>query len=159
VHYPVLDNVQPQLQDGPYLWQDLNDDQTIQTNEVVKASGSAEGHLNWLGPDLTLWNEVGSLFQPLRVESERSPVIRFHAAVKTAFKGSNSNAGSFWLDEQDDSVYTLNPGEEPGLARWTRDGKLIWGYAGVLPWNQSVHLSLVTPGKTLGSDQTPRHSR
>jgi hypothetical protein len=47
-----------------------------------------------------------------------------------------------WLDP-DGAVYTLGKGQ---LSRWSKDGKLEWGYPGIPRWHDSLGLPPVKPG-------------
>lgn len=132
--------------DGTRLWQDANDDQTIQDTELTTVTVRAEAMLNWIDSDLNLWCDSGRLYRPLRVEADGRPIYDFLHGEPTPFTGSNANAGSLWLDPQDDTVYTLNPGQEPGLAAWTREGRVKWSYQRIVPWNLALGLPLVRPG-------------
>jgi hypothetical protein len=150
VLYPVMKD-RAKFPEGAYLWQDSNNDQTVQEDELTKSpAGRGEAAFNWIGPDLCAWSDAGFLLRPVRFEADGRPVYDFSRREPVPFKGSNGNATSLWLDNQDDSVYTLNPGCDVGFARWTRDGKLLWGYGGVMEWNQALSLPMITPGRLYG---------
>jgi hypothetical protein len=152
VLYPVMKD-RKKFPEGAYLWQDRNNDQTVQEDELVRSPiGRGEGAFNWIDADLNCWCDGGMMFRPVRFEADGRPVYDFSRPepLPAPFKGTNSNCGSLWLDEQDDTVYTLAPGQEPGLARWTRQGKMIWGYGGVFEWNKALSLPMVAPGRLWG---------
>lgn len=148
--YPVMNDRQ-KFPEGAYLWQDANNDQTVQENELTKSpTGRGETAFNWVDEHLNAWSDAGFLLKPVRFGADGRPVYDFTQRVPIPFKGSNSNGTSLWLDNQDDSVYTLSPGRDPGFARWTRDGRRLWAYDGVIEWNQALSLPMVTPGRLHG---------
>ena len=147
VLYPVMKG----MKEGAYLWQDANNDQAVQANELTTSpTGRGETAFNWIDADLNAWSDAGFMFKPVRFEPDGRPVYDFAQRVEIPFKGHNSNGTSLILDDQDQAVYTLSPGHDPGFARWTRDGKLVWGYGGILEWNKALSLPMVTPGKLWG---------
>lgn len=147
VLYPVMKG----MKEGAYLWQDANNDQTVQANELTGSpTGRGESAFNWIDADLNAWSDHGFMFKPIRFEADGRPVYDFAQRTEVPFKGSNSNATSLIYDDSDQAVYTLNPGKEPGFARWTRDGKLVWGYGGIINWHQALSLPMVAPGRLWG---------
>jgi len=147
--YPIMDDPK-KYPDGAYLWQDANDDQTIQESELIKSpAGRGEVVFNWLDPDLNAWCDAGWIYRPVRFEGDR-PVYDFAKMEPIPWKGSNANACSLWLDNQDDTVYTFAPYSEPSLVRWTRDAKILWAYQRVVPWNLALGFPVVTPGRLWG---------
>jgi len=148
--YPIFaDNTK--FPNGTYIWQDANDDQTIQENELCRpATERGESLFNWIDEDLNVWCDSGFLIAPLRFEADGRPVYDFSKRTPIPFRGSNGNATSLWLDPGDGGVYTLNPGQSPGLAKFTRDGKLLWGYPRIPQWNDALNLPIVAPGRLWG---------
>ena len=151
---------------GIGFWQDLNDDQMVQGNEVTRMDmlcpqfQLTENMFDYVDGDLNIWNCAKSnrtdtlfyntLLRPVRIEANGRPVYDVTKAETLPVRTVNTGADSMWLDNQDDSIYTLTGGEtNPGFAHWTRNGKLLWGYH-VLSWKESTNLSLVTPGKLHG---------
>ena len=114
------------------------------------AAGRGEVTFNWIDPDLNAWCDDGYIFKPVKFEANGRPVYDFAQKTPIPFRGTNANGTSLWLDSQDGTVYTLAPGAEPGIARWTPDKKLLWGYGGVIPWGQALNLNVITPGKLWG---------
>jgi len=151
LRYPVMEDFHEKHKAPAYLWQDANDDQTVQTAELtVSPSKRGEKTFNWIDENLNAWCDEGIVFRPVRFEENGRPIYDFAKHDAIPFKGGNSNATSLWLDPDDGGVYTLNPGAKPSLAKWTRDGKLIWAYPKVLRWNKALNLPVVTPGKLWG---------
>jgi len=149
--YPVMKDIYEKTKAGAYLWQDANDDQTIQEEELaVSPAGRGESVFNWIDDDLNAWCDAGWVYKPVRFAADGRPVYDFKQKAEIPWKGANSNGTSLWLDNQDDTVYTLNPGHKPGLARWKRDGAMLWGYPEIQSWNEALNLPMVTPGKLYG---------
>ncbi|MGD0090132.1 MAG: hypothetical protein ABSE73_09445 [Planctomycetota bacterium] len=148
--YPIFaDNAK--FPNGTYLWQDANDDQTIQEDELCRPiTERGEGMFNWIDEDLNAWCDAGFIFSPVRFEADGRPVYDFNKRTPIPFKGTNGNATSLWLDPSDGGVYTLNPGQAPGLAKYTRDGKLLWGYPRIQQWNEALNLPIIAPGRLWG---------
>ena len=140
-----------QFPEGAYYWQDTNDDQVVQPDEIMPvAEGRAEHLFNWFDADLNAWCDGGFQFRPLRIEPNGRPVYDVAKREPMPFKGRNSNAASLWLDDQDDTVYTLDPGADDGFAHWTHDGKPLWTFRGVMDWHAAINLPPVGPGKFWG---------
>ena len=151
LRYPVMKEFHEKHKAPAYLWQDANDDQTVQPDElVVSPANRGEQTFNWIDEELNAWCDAGFIFKPVRIERSGRPIYDFSKYGPIPFKGGNANATSLWLDPDDEGVYTLNPGRKPSLAKWTRDGKLVWAYPKVLRWNKALNLPVVTPGKLWG---------
>ncbi|HUW32128.1 MAG TPA: hypothetical protein VM223_10995, partial [Planctomycetota bacterium] len=149
--YEVMRNNPQKYPGGAWLWQDANDDQCVQENELTKSpAGRGEITFNWIDPDLNAWCDDGYIFKPVKFAADGRPVYDFTQKTPIPFRGTNANGTSLWLDNQDDTVYTLAPGGNPGIARWTPDKKLLWGYGGVIQWNQALNLDVISPGKLWG---------
>ena len=149
-NYTVLWDQPKKYPNGMYWWQDRNDDQTVQEDEVVRPDRKESKIFNWFDPGLNAWCDAGFILRPVRIEEDGRPVYDFNQRQPIPFNGSNSNATSLWLDTDNGSVYTLNPGRTPGLAAWTRQGKMLWGYREIIRWNRALNLGVVTPGKLWG---------
>jgi len=150
VLYPAMGDSR-KYPEGAYLWQDANDDQSVQENELsVSPAGRGEVVFNWIDRDLNAWCDSGWIYKPARFLADGRPVYDFGRREPIPWKGGNSNCTSLWLDDQDDTVYTLAPGGQPGFARWTREGKLIWGYGSIIPWHDALSLPMVAPGRLWG---------
>ncbi len=149
--YPALADTK-KYPDGPYLWQDKNDDQTIQEDEITKSPADrGEGTFNWIDSELNVWCEGGFLLRPARIEADGRPVYDFSKFEKLPFTASNSNCASWWLDPRDESnLYVLDPAASRVFGRFTRDKKLVWGFADIIPWNQAISRDMGTPGKLFG---------
>jgi hypothetical protein len=149
--YPAMKGIYEKTKAPAYLWQDQNRDQCVQENElIVSPAGRGETAFNWIDDELNVWNDYGTKFAPVAIGADGVPVYDFTKAEKIPFLGHNANGTSYTLDEKDGSLYYLAPGAEPGWAKYTRDGKLVWGYSGVMPWGNALNLPMVSPGKLYG---------
>jgi len=148
--YPMFDDNQ-KYPNGAYAWQDKNNDQTIQEDEIVKSPiGRAEVVFNWVDADLNLWSDWGWVTRPVRFEKDGRPVYDFSRPERIPVRGNNGHGG-LWVDPQDGSFYTNSPDEDPGLARWTPDGKLIWGFRVTGSWNTTLNKPMPKPGQVWGA--------
>jgi len=133
--------------DGTYVWQDQNDDQTIQANELTTMEGRAESVFNVVDADLNLWSNAGFVLRPVRFAKDGRPIYDFNKREK--FRVPTMDGGArFAVDPQDGSFYTLGG----TWGRWTLDGKQEWSYKGCVGWQDAVNLPPVTPGKLYGPD-------
>jgi hypothetical protein len=151
LRYPAMKDYYEANKKIAYLWQDTNDDQTVQVEELMVSPGNyAEWTFNWMDPDLTAWCDAGFVFKPVRFEPDGRPVYDFSKRDPVPFKGGNSNATTLVHDPEDKAAYILIPGGDPGFARYTEDGKLVWGYRGIIPWPNALSLPVVKPGRLWG---------
>ena len=90
------------------------------------------------------------MYLPVRITADGRPVYDFSKPEPIPFKGSNANGTSAVVDEDDNAVYTLAPGSDPGWARYTTDGKLVWGYTALSRGTARCKPPMVTPGKLWG---------
>jgi hypothetical protein len=141
--YPAMKDLYEKTKAGAFLWQDRNNDQTVQADElVVSPTGRGETAFNWIDGDLNAWCDAGFILRPVRIEADGRPVYDFGKREPIPFRGDNSNATSLYLDDEG-NIYTLSGG---AFARWTRDWKSVWAYRGIVPWNQALGLPMVRPG-------------
>ncbi len=132
--------------DGAYLWQDANDDQRIQANEITPEEKPLFWNLFWrtLGWDMTLWSNGGYLLKPVRWLPNGQPVYDL-AKLEKSFLCETPDAEvgrNIWLDP-DGGIYTYAKGQ---LSRWSKEGKLEWGYPGIPSWHDSLGFPPVKPG-------------
>jgi hypothetical protein len=141
---PELDDPKT-IPDGRYLWQDANDDQRIQFSELHQQDATLFWHLFFraLGQDLTLWSSRFTL-KPVKLLANGQPVYDPEKLEKHFLAGTpyDNPMTDLWLDP-DGGVYTNSPGQ---LSRWSKDGKLEWGYPGIPRWHDSLGLPPVKPG-------------
>ena len=129
---------------GSYMWQDANDDGTIQESEIARV----EAPFNWVDADLNLWGAAGFVIRPLRIEANGRPVYDFTKIEKIKPIGQN-----IFTDPQDGSIYTVTPGGDPGFAHWTPDGKLLWNYRVTGAWLNTLNFPPAKPGQLWGITQ------
>ena len=118
------------------VWVDQNDDQTIQDDELSAPIGPSYFRgFAWIDADLNLWHAQGKVYRPLRIEADGRPVYDFT-------KPEAIPAGVTYVDDQDGTLYRLNPGKPTtiGYSRCTLDGKLMWGYFGAVDWPKALSL-------------------
>ena len=106
--YPAMKAIYERTKAGAFLWQDANNDQTVQENELT-VSPLGVGFFNWIDADFNAWGDCGKMLRPVRFGDDGRPVYDFSKAESIPFKGSNGDATFLWLDNQDDTVYTLSP--------------------------------------------------
>ena len=139
---PLLDDP-ARTPDGSYLWQDLNDDQCVQSNEVYRfKERDVRLGLKALAPDMSVWADGGQVLRPVRWLENGQPVYDPARVATTFLTGTKHGSGALWLDT-DGAVYTLAAGQ---LSRWRADGTLEWGYPGIPDWHSSLGLPVVRPG-------------
>ncbi|MFW6038973.1 MAG: hypothetical protein ACOC9P_00670, partial [bacterium] len=149
--HPLLAD-EEEFPDGTYIWQDANDDQTLQAEEVQPLSGplARSGvRISWVDAQMNLWTGRGHILRPQRFENER-PIYDFQNPEPTNME---LLGGHIWTDPHDDSVYSMRRFPEPeqlGVARYGTDGKMQWGYRGLIRWRHAISLSPPGPGKLLG---------
>jgi hypothetical protein len=147
---------------GGYLWQDANDDQTVQADEVTKVPSAtyAPETFQWVDDDLNLWNAWGLVYRPVRFTADGRPVYDFARpqriatfAGKEMVEASAQGANDFGdlgltVDPQDGSFYTAGNGR---YARWTPNGKLLWDYRAVSTLAPSLSQPIPRPGQVWGA--------
>jgi hypothetical protein len=63
LRYPVMKDLYEKTKAGAFLWQDANDDQTIQEEELaVSPAGRGESVFNWIDGDLNAWCDAGWIY-------------------------------------------------------------------------------------------------
>ena len=144
---PLLDDP-AKTPDGGYLWQDANDDQSVQANEVHRFSEpNMQLGLKAIAPDMTIWCSGGYLLKPVKWLENGQPVYDPEKLEKN-FLAGEAASGYTWLDD-DGGVYTLPPSGGQ-LSHWNPDGTLAWGYPGLPGWHSSLGLPVVKAGKLHG---------
>jgi hypothetical protein len=135
---------------GQWVWADANDDQVFQPEELTFLGKRARNlTFHWVDKHLNLWSGGGVVFRPVRIEPDGRPVYDFTNPEATGIEGRNGH-GPIVVDPQDGSLYTNWPQHEPGFARWTPDGKMLWGYRGTVNWREAINLPPLRPGDLYG---------
>jgi len=133
-----------------FAWADANGDGVIQPGEISKELGG-DGYRGFscVDRDLNLWHGSGQVFRPVRIEADGRPVYDFAKPEKVPIAALPEAA-----DPEDGSLYALNENGDAnniGFARFQPDGKLLWGYRGVVPWPQALSLPPQRAGKLWGA--------
>jgi hypothetical protein len=135
---------------GEYVWVDGNDDQVIQAGELTHLGRDGEKlAFHWVDERLNLWSGGGFVHRPRRITRDGRCVYDFTRPERTGVRGSNGH-GPIVVDPHDGTLYTNSPASDPGFARWTPDGKLLWGYRGTVEWRDAINLPPLKPGKLWG---------
>lgn len=140
---------------GVYLWQDANDDQTIQENEIVKSPVQrAEHFCTWVDADLNLYCDSGQVFPPTRFEPDGRPIYDLTHPAPLGVRGSGG-FGGLVHDPHDGSFYCIkNDGQGdasgPGWGRYSADGTMIWGYRSAASWHATLNRPIPKPGQLWG---------
>ncbi|MFW6163469.1 MAG: hypothetical protein ACODAJ_11925, partial [Planctomycetota bacterium] len=135
---------------GYWVWADANDDQAFQPDEFTHLGKRARGMtFHWVDKHLNLWSGAGLVFRPQRIDEDGRPVYDFEHPEQTGVEGRNGH-GPIVVDPHDGSLYTNWPGHDPGFARWSPEGKLLWGYRGTVTWREAINLPPLKPGKLWG---------
>lgn len=132
-----------------FLWQDQNDDQIMQENELTfDVCRWNVSYFYRLDADCNAYTSAG-IFKPVRFVKGR-PIYDFTQKAPSPFKvGGPQDQNDH---QKDDTAWVLDPSHKDILnfARWTRDGKLLWGYPQLLPWYDALGLPMVAPGRLHG---------
>jgi len=145
--FPLMDDIQ-RYPNGRYAWVDANDDQILQHGEITLIKPD-HYFFHWVDQDLNLWSGGGSVYRPIRIERDGRPVYDFTKPEQTGVEGRNGH-GPLVVDPHDGSLYTNWPGHDPGFARWSPKGKLLWGYRGAISWPRAINLPPLRPGDLFG---------
>ncbi|HUT01454.1 MAG TPA: hypothetical protein VM031_03295, partial [Phycisphaerae bacterium] len=147
--YPMMGD-KTRFPTGEHVWVDADNDQVMQAGEIRFLGNRAEGlAFHWVDEKLNLWSGAGFVHRPLRIEKDGRPVYDFTKPEKIPMKGHNGH-GPIFTDPHDGSVYTNSEQDDPGFARWSADGKLLWGYRGVVSWREAINMPPLKPGKLWG---------
>ncbi len=147
--YPFMNDIK-KYPNGTYIWSDTNRDGIMQDSEMTMIGDDRKAAWNfyppqWMDANLDLWAN-GRVYRCLGFDPDGRPRYDFTKPETLAV----SNTGGLWTDPRDGTVYTSSPGSTPGLARWSPDGKLRWGYTGTVDWHAAINMPPVTAGKLWG---------
>jgi hypothetical protein len=145
---PFMDDDRVKYPQGQYFWQDRNGDCCVQPEEVMPLKGTPFETFSvaWVFPDLTMLAN-GRLLKPVSVENgipkydlakaEKYPLPVGYSAVPLA----------------DGGIVTYTPDKGVSLARYDKDGKPLWSYGGITPWQSALNLGVTGPGRLWGMTQ------
>lgn len=147
--YPMMGD-KKRFPTGQHVWVDADDDQVMQAGEIQYLGWNGAGlAFHWVDKELNLWCGGGYVHRPLRIEKDGQPIYDFTKPQKLPMTGRNGH-GPIFVDPHDGSVYTNAEEADPGFARWTAEGKLLWGYRGTVSWPKAINLPPLKPGKLWG---------
>ncbi len=152
--YPLMAD-QSRWPNGVYLWQDANDDQTIQEKEVVKSPvPRGESFCRWVDTDLNLYCENGAVFRPTRTTTDGRPIYDLTQPDRVPVT-ANGGFGGIVADPADQAFYLIkNDGDGdaqfPGWGRYSMNGMLVWGYRSALSWNAALGRPVAKAGQIWG---------
>jgi hypothetical protein len=149
--YPFMGDIK-KYPSGTYVWSDTNRDQIMTDAEMQVISEERNKYLfnppSWMDANLDLWAS-GVVYRNLGFDDAGRPRYDFLKPETTGVAGNNGH-GPLWVDPQNGTLYTNAPGFTPGLAAWTPDGKMRWGYTGTVTWHGAINMPPVTAGKLWG---------
>jgi len=128
---------------GVYFWQDKNGDGAVQEDEVLYVG---EFGLNWLDRDLNIWSSHGFMLKPTHIDEKGQPfydVSDRHPAPR----------GNIYMNFDETQMYTFPAANSTFFGRVERDGTKVWGYRDLEPWQSSLGLPIVSPGRLHGLTQ------
>ena len=143
----LIDENNPKLfAPGIYLWQDANDDQSVQAEELTRLSNDFRRFcIFWVNSDLSMHLESGHFVKPVKIRENGQPVFDMSKATRPYQHEQYFAKGS------DEVIYTFTPGKKvPSLAACDPEGKLLWSYNNILTWRDSLSKPLGGPGNLHG---------
>jgi hypothetical protein len=144
---PLLDDKKT-FPNGNYLWQDVNDDQTVQAEEVALISrGWGRPQIAWLAPDLSLAFADGTLLRPVGTQTNGAPKYDIAKVEKTLFA---DKLGGYVLADPEGGLYSSYGQKNAGLCRYDKAGQLLWHFPDLVGWHSALSLPLTGPGKLHG---------
>lgn len=149
-NYKILWNNPQKYPDGFYFWQDKNDNQKIEEDEIIKLRQEEANIFNWFDKELSAWCDSGFILKPVKFEKDGRPVYDITKREPIPFKGTNSGFTSLYLSPDENEIFTLNPGQNPGFACYDRKWNMKWCYPEIIPWPKAISLPVVKPGRIWG---------
>jgi len=147
---PFMDEDREKYPQGQYFWQDRNGDCCVQPEEITLLKGTSLERFDiaWVFPDLSVLLSCGYLLKPVSVEAG-IPKYDLTKAEKYPLPVKYST-----VPAEDGGIFTYEPSKTGlSLARWNRDGRMLWGYNGIPSWHDSLNLGVTGPGKLWGMTQ------
>jgi len=145
---PFMDSDRAQYPQGQYFWQDANGDACVQPDEVRPLKGTPFERFDvaWVFPDLSVLVS-GRLLRPVGVTNGR-PRYDLSQSEKYPLP-----AGYSVLPLADGGLVNYTPGKGVALARYDRDGRKLWSYRDITPWQNALNMGVTGPGKLWGMTQ------
>lgn len=144
---PFMDNDREKYPTGQYFWQDQNGDFSVQPEEVsvLKGTPFATFAVTWVFPDLTVL-ACGRLLKPVSV-TNGIPKYDLTTSIPYAPPVGYSSI------PLDDGIITYSPDKGASLARYDKDGKMLWSYSGITRWQEALNMGVTGPGRLWGMTQ------
>ncbi len=132
-----------------YFWQDQNGDQCVQPEDLtpLKDTPFPSFAVQWVFPDLTILAS-GRLLKPVSIENG---IPKYDLAKSEKFPVPIEYTAEL-LD--DGGVIAYSPSKGLSLARYDKDGKVLWGYNNIVAWQAALNLGVTGPGKLWGMTQS-----
>jgi len=136
------------LQKG--LWQDANDDQSVQPEEIANLNGVVEAKqgICWVNKDLSLLLANGKILSPQRVLENGQPIYDLAKAETTPWVGKLN--GGYFMPDPDGSVYNYDSRKGPSLIKWSSQGEMLWNYPDIVGWHHALDLPVTKAGRLWG---------
>ncbi len=146
---PLFDDSDPQTYpDGVYLWQDQNDDQTVQPEELTAAPKALpRPSFAWVHPDLSVTLQSGHRLRPVRLGDQGQPLYDLTQAQSTFLVESPLYRGGYLLPGPAGETFTLAQGN---LVGWNSDGTPRFIYPGLIGWHKALNLPVIKAGRLWG---------
>jgi hypothetical protein len=146
---PFMDDDRETYPQGEYFWQDRNGDCCVQAEEVVPLKGTKldRFHIAWVFDDLSVLLGNGYILKPASVENG-VPTYDLAAAEKYPLP-----VGYSTIPAEDGGMFTYTPNKGVSLARWDKDGRKLWSYDNITPWQSALNLGVTGPGRLWGMTQ------
>lgn len=129
-------------EDGPQLWQDANDDQSVQADELTAMGGGRTFQKVevTLAHNLGLYISSGHRMRPLRITDAGQPIYDL-AQIEKAPVGRAPEANGF--------VYRGYG--SPVIDQRRPSGEVMWRYSDITMWKRALGKPPVGPGRLWGS--------
>jgi len=151
VGIPLIEDDPETFPRGYYLWQDANDDQTVQADELVTLPARhGRNFFAWLDPDLTAHVASGLILEPTEITAEGQPIYDLEAAKDSPMLGKREAALGFshqWRDGEG-LYYTFQEGQQ--MIGWDGEAKPRWRYPHIARWREALGLPTTGPGRLWG---------
>jgi hypothetical protein len=146
---PFMDDDRKTYPTGKYFWQDQNGDQCVQPSEVVPLKGTPLENFKIVNvfPDLSVLLASGYVLKPVGMK-DGIPTYDLATAEKYPLPVGYTSA-----QDGEGGIVTYTPSKGLSLARYGKDGDLLWGYRNIPQWNQSLNLGVTGPGRLWGMTQ------
>ncbi|MFA6292588.1 MAG: FlgD immunoglobulin-like domain containing protein [Victivallales bacterium] len=146
---PFMDDDRTKYPQGEYFWQDQNGDCCVQPEEVVPLKGTKLERFNisYVFPDLSVLLGNDYLLKPVSVDNG-IPKYDLAKAEKYPLPVGYSS-----VPADDGGIFSYTPSKGLSLARYGKDGKILWSYNDIVQWQKALNLGVTGPGRLWGMTQ------